>query len=394
MTNSPNLLALRAAWFFDGVDLDFVANPTVLIDGGTVLAAGADLAPPAGARVIDFGAATILPGLIDLHVHLAFDASADPVRRLADRDDAAALAAMAAAARTAARSGITTVRDLGDRNYLSLGLREAVRSDHTLPTMVMAGPPITTPDGHCHYLGGGVRGADLEQAVREHADRGADVVKIMASGGPLTPGTRMEQSQFSAEELRTVVDEAHHLGLPVVAHAHGTQSIIDALDAGVDGIEHVSFMTAGGVDLIPDVVFALLAARPVTLGLTLGAKAGASGLPPQIADRLPKLIANARRLYESGATLVIGSDAGIAPAKPHDVLPWAIKMATIVGMTPAGALRASTSAAATACGLGDRKGRIATGYDADLLIVDGDPRQDLDALHRIRAVYLRGTALS
>ena len=214
------------------------------------------------------------------------------------------------------------------------------------------------------------------------------------AAAPLTPGTRMEQSQFSVAELRTVVDEAHRLGLPVVAHAHGTQSIIDALDAGVDGIEDVSFMTADDVDLIPDVVFALLAARPVTLGLTLGAKAGASGLPPQIADRLPKLVANARRLYESGATLVIGSDAGIAPPKPHDVLPWAIKMATGVGMTRAEALRTSTSAAATACGLGDRKGRIATGYDADLLIVDGDPRQDLDALHRIRAVYLRGTALS
>jgi len=391
---TSELVALRAAGMFDGVHLDLVANPTILLNGSTVLAAGESVPVPAGATVVDLGGAIVLPGLIDTHVHLVFDASDDPVGRLAGRDDAAAFRAMTVAARTAVAAGVTTVRDLGDRNFLSLGLRDAARQDATLPTIVAAGPPLTTPGGHCHYLGAGVRGPDLRRAVREHAGRGVDVIKIMASGGNLTPGTRVGEAQFAVADLRAAVDEAHRLGLPVTAHAHGTRPVIDALAAGVDGLEHVSFMTEDGVDPVPDEVFAMLARRSVTLGLTLGAKPGAGDLPPFMIERIPKLVANTRALYEHGATMVLGSDAGIAAAKPHNVLPWAIAQATAIGMTPAEALRVATSGAARACGLGDHKGRIAAGYDADLLIVDGDPRADLAALHRIRSVYVRGVPLA
>lgn len=137
----------------------------------------------------------------------------------------------------------------------------------------------------------------------------------MASGGNLTPGTRVGQAQFLVEDLRAAVDEAHRLGLPVTVHAHGSRPVIDALEAGVDGLEHVSFMTEDGVDPVPEVVFSMLAERPVTLGLTLGARPGGGDLPPFMVERIPKLVANARALYERGATLVIGSDAGIAPVK-------------------------------------------------------------------------------
>jgi hypothetical protein len=175
-------------------------DPTVILDGGTITAVGTALPVPAGATVVDLGTATLLPGLVDTHVHLAFDASADPVGGLAARDEASALTAMTAAARHAARGGVTTVRDLGDRGYLSLAVRDATADDSTLPTVVAAGPPITSSDGHCYYLGGcATAGVDgIRAAVREHADRGVDVVKIMASGGNLTPGSRPEVSQFSA----------------------------------------------------------------------------------------------------------------------------------------------------------------------------------------------------
>jgi imidazolonepropionase-like amidohydrolase len=395
-TQRRRLTVLRASWLFDGASATLMPNPTVVIDGDTITAVGPDVPAPHGACVVDLPGATILPGLVDSHVHLAFDASDDPVGHLAARDDAAAFAAMVSAARRTARGGVTTVRDLGDRGYLSLGLREAAACDRSLPTIVAAGPPITTPGGHCHYLGSPATGTDgLRAAVGEHAERGVDVIKIMASGGNLTPGSRPEVAQFGLDELRAVVEEAHRLGLPVTAHAHGTQAILDALAAGVDGLEHVTFMTSDGVDAIPDELLATIAARPVTLGITLG-MAPVAGVTPQpaMAARLPALLANIRRLYESGASMIAGTDAGVGPIKPPDVLRWAIVQLTGIGMTPAEALQASTSRAASACGLGHRKGRLAPGYDADILAIDGNPLQDPAALHRIRAVYVRGTALT
>jgi imidazolonepropionase-like amidohydrolase len=387
--------ALRAGWLFDGVAAALVPNPTVVMHKDVIVSVEADGPPPEGATVVDLLGATIMPGLIDSHVHLAFDASDDPVGTLARRDDAAALAAMAVAARTAVRAGVTTVRDLGDRGYLSLILRANAAADRSLPTIVAAGPPITTPGGHCHYLGGEIDDRGVRGAVREHAERGVDVIKIMASGGNLTPGSRPENAQFSAAELRAAVEEAHRHGLPVAAHAHGTQAIVDALAAGVDNLEHVTFMTAEGVDTIPDDLLASIGARPVTLGITLGVKPISGFAPPSpMASRLPALVANMRRLHGAGASMVPGTDAGVGPLKPHDVLGWAIPQFVRIGMSPVGALRAATCRAAALCGLGDRKGRVAAGFDADLLVLDGNPLEDLSAVHRIRSVYVRGSAVS
>ncbi|WP_370949322.1 amidohydrolase family protein [Amycolatopsis sp. cg5] len=391
MTTNP-LTVLRAAWLFDGTGDTLTPDPAVVLDGGKIVAIGTEV--PGGATVVDLGEATILPGLVDTHVHLAFDSSFDPVAGLAGRDDAEAFAAMAAAARAAARGGVTTVRDLGDRGFLSLGLRDAAASDPTLPTIVAAGPPITSPGGHCHFLGEEADGADgIRAAIREHAARGVDVIKIMASGGNMTPGSKPELAQFGLDELRVAVEEAHRHQLPITAHAHGTQAIVDAVAAGVDGLEHVSFMTEDGVDEIPPGLLATLVERQTALGATLGfVPVPGVEMPPALATRMAAMEANLRKLYEAGALIVAGTDAGIAPVKPPDVLRSALTQLLGLGMSPAEALRACTSRAAAVVGLGDRKGRIAPGYDADVLVVDGDPLRDPGALHRIRAVYVRGSS--
>jgi imidazolonepropionase-like amidohydrolase len=379
---------LHARRLFDGTAASMHADATIVIDGDRITRVKTGVPAPAGAQLVD----TVLPGLVDSHVHLAFDASPDPVATLAARDDAEVLAAMRAAGRAAVKGGITTVRDLGERGYLSLALRDATASDPTLPTIVASGPPITTPGGHCHFLGGAAEGVDgVRTAVRQHAERGVDVIKVMVSGGNLTPGSRPEMSQYGPAELRAAVDEAHRLGLPVVAHAHAMQSVADALAAGVDGLEHVTFMTADGVDEIPDDLLAALAAGPVVIGTTLGVVPGT--VPhAAIAARMPNLVANLRRMYQAGATMIPGTDAGLGPGKPHDVLRYAIGHLGLLGFSPVAALQAATAGAAAAIGLGERKGRVAPGYDADLLIVDGDPLTEPDALHRIKAVYVRGVA--
>jgi imidazolonepropionase-like amidohydrolase len=389
------LTMLRGAWLFDGTGPALIRDPVVVIEGGVirdVCSGGRVPATPGGGTVIDLPGATLLPGLVDTHVHLAFDASADPVGNLARRRDDEIAAAMAEAGRAALRGGVTTIRDLGDYGYLSLGLRGQAGQ----PTVVAAGPPITTPGGHCHYLGGAAAPTceGVRAAVREHACRGVDVVKIMASGGNLTPGSRQDLAQFPPEVLRAAVDEAHRLGLPVTAHAHAVSAIADAVEAGADGLEHVSFWTEAGVDA-PAVLIRLIAARQIAVGATLGmVPVPGMSPPPALAVRMPAMIANMRRLCESGALMVAGTDAGIAPVKPHDVVRYAPAALRQLGLSPADALRAITSVAAGVCGLGHRKGRIAPGFDADILAVDGDPVADPEALHRIRAVYARGTTVT
>jgi len=384
---TQRLTVLRAARLFDGTRS--VDNPTVVIDGGHVVAVGAEVP---GAEVVDLGDVTLLPGLIDTHVHLAFDASADPVGTLAARTPDEVLAAMVDAAQKTVRCGVTTVRDLGDRDYLSLDLRG--RPD--LPTIVAAGPPVTTVGGHCHYLGGETESTEeaVREAVRERAARGCDVIKIMASGGSLTPGSLQHLPQFGALELRAAVDEAHRHGLPVTAHAHATEAIADALAAGVDGLEHVSFWSEEGVDDRPDLI-AEIARRQVVVGATLGFVAVPGAMPPpKVLARLPMIRKGLARLIEAGAVVVAGTDAGIGPPKPHSPLPHALPQLVEAGMRPEDALRAVTSVAAEVCGLASRKGRLAPGFDADLMAVAGDPLTDPAALSEVRAVYLGGRLIS
>jgi imidazolonepropionase-like amidohydrolase len=298
---------------------------------------------------------------------------------------------MRKAARTALVAGVTTVRDLGDRNYLALRLRDELAGDAASGAQVLAaGPPVTTSRGHCWFLGGEAEGvAGVRAAVRERAERGVDVIKVMATGGELTPGTRPHEAQYGLDELRAAVEEAHRHGLPITAHAHGAPGIANAVAAGFDMIEHCSFLTADGAEPDHEVIDAIARAG-VVVSATLGTLPGFTP-PPRIAAIVPKLIEGLRAVRAAGVTMVCSSDAGIGPPKPHGVLPYGVAGMVRMGEVPnVEALRAATSLAADACRVGDRKGRIAPGFDADLLAVDGDPLTDIDALTNVTAVFRAG----
>jgi imidazolonepropionase-like amidohydrolase len=399
------MLAIRSARLFDGVADQLRPRPLVLVDQGRIIdvdVTGAD--PPERTELVELGEATLLPGLIDSHTHLVLDASNDPVGHLADVDDDQLLEQCRARARTALAAGITTLRDLGDRRFITLQLREELAAHPEQgPQLLVAGPPVTTPGGHCWFLGGEAAGVQgMRAAVRALAERGVDVVKVMVTGGNLTPGSVLWQSQYGPAELGAAAEEAHRVGLAVTGHAHGAQGIAEAVAAGFDGIEHGAFLTADGVKQDPAVVDQL-AAQQVVVSVT-AAQTQPPGQPPpgmepgsdlarrfeQLARQLKAMVAGVLRLRAAGVPLIISSDAGIGPHKPHDVLPRAPGQATMVGFTGAEALRAVTSVAADACRVGDRKGRIASGYDADLLAVAGDPLADPNVLREVVAAFRAG----
>jgi imidazolonepropionase-like amidohydrolase len=381
------VLALRAARLFDGRTL--VERPVVLIDGTRVAAVGVEPAP--GADVVDLDAAggvTLLPGFVDCHQHLCFDGRGTLEEQVTGVDGPALVERARAAARRALTGGVTTVRDLGDRDGVTLALRD----EADLPTIVAAGPPITRPDGHCWYLGGGCAvGVDAARAAaRSRLDRGVDVVKVMVTGGALTTGRfAMWSSQFGRDELRAIVETSHAGGRPVAAHCHGVEGIAMAVEAGVDSLEHCSFFTAEGRVEAPPELVARIAESGIPVSATVGTRP--EWVPtPLVLQHRAAIERTRAQLVAAGATVVVGTDAGIHVGKPHDVMPFAFADLRRAGMTALDALRAMTADAAAVCRRADRAGRLAPGFDADIVAVAGDPALDPEAVTRIVAVWKDG----
>jgi imidazolonepropionase-like amidohydrolase len=384
--------AIRAARVFDGETLHG-GFPLVVIDGTRIATVDSTTACPSGdLQVLDLGDVTLLPGLIDAHVHLAFDPdSTSKHQAIVDEDNPTILTRMRRHALQQLRAGVTTVRDLGDRNYLAVALRDEYSAEPEAgPDIVAAGPPITRSRGHCWFLGGEADGiASLRAAVAERVTRGVDVIKVMATGGVITPGWGPHESQYTFEELAAATETAHALGKPITAHAHGPRGITDAVAAGVDGIEHGSFFTEDRVEPDWRTVDAMVKAGTF-VGATEAFLPEGEMFAPHLAERLEERSANFARMHREGVRLVCCSDAGVSPRKPHGVLPRGVIHLGSIGLTNVEALASATTVAAEACGVADRKGRIASGYDADLVAVAGNPLHHLEALLHVQAVIRMG----
>ncbi|MCX4776806.1 amidohydrolase family protein [Streptomyces sp. NBC_01264] len=371
-----------------------VTDGAVLVRDGIITAVGlrADIEAQAGSDEPrqDFPDSTLLPGLIDAHVHLVFDAGADPVATMQEASDEDLLEGMRKRADQLLATGVTTARDLGDRGGLALRLaQEIAAGTATGPRIIGAGAPVTPPGGHCWFLGGEVSNADEARAlVRRNVAAGAKVVKVMAGGGGLTKGGAPSwKSQFGADELAVVVEEAHQAGLKVAAHAHGTDAITDAVAAGVDTIEHCTWMTEDGFDLREDVL-----AQIIEKGIYVcPAVSPHWRMLPRFfgEEKAAAMFALVQRMAEAGARLIAGTDAGVQRAG-FDGIVGALGFYEHLGVSRDRILAMATTEAAAALGVGDQTGRIAPGYSADLLLVDGNPLEELSALSAVRAVFTNG----
>jgi imidazolonepropionase-like amidohydrolase len=323
-------------------------------------------------RWIDVTGSTVMPGLIDCHVHLFLTGSAD-LASLVDEDaDRAYERAL-----VHLRAGVTTVRDLGGFTPQIYALRDAIAVSRLGPRIISAGRMLTTVGGHAAFLGREVPTGTLGEAIDATAAEGADWIKIMASGGMATPGSDPSHVQFSLAEISATVTRAHELGRPVAAHASNAASVSACAVAGVDSIEHAMDLDDAGLE-------ALASSRSFVVP-TLAVTSRDTGSQRVAATHR----ASIERLVAAGVPLAAGTDAG-AIATPHGVIADEAALLAATGLSATDALAALTRNAAAVLGLSDELGTLEPGKVADIVVVDGDPVADLASLRHVCHVFSRG----
>jgi imidazolonepropionase-like amidohydrolase len=366
-----------------------VTDGAVVIGDCTVDWVGPVSALPAEHRSLprsDYPGSTIMPGLIDSHVHLAFDGGPNPAARMRAETGEQQLMLMLRSARELLGVGVTTARDLGSRAYLSVAVRDAIATGLARgPRLVVAACPITVTGGHCWFMGGEADSEDdLRRLVRTHHKRGADLIKVMSTGGFMTTGSAPWYAQFTTAQLAVIVEEAARVDKPVAAHAHGTEGIRRAVEAGVTTIEHCSFVTETNERRFSEPLAARIAERGMFVCPTV------SGSAPYIAELAGiEVGAHVKAMHDMGVRIIAGTDAGI-DNNPHHQYVGGLEYLVTLGFQPGQVLAMATTEAAAALGLGATTGRLAPGYDADLIVVRGDPHADIAALRDLRRVIARG----
>jgi imidazolonepropionase-like amidohydrolase len=385
-------LVLIGGSLIDGIGAEPVTGRAVVVEAGRITAVVADAQAPRGERV-DLAGHTLLPGLINCHVHLCLGAEADPVRPLRDEPLGVTVIKALLRARESVEAGVTTVRDLGGREYAEISVRRAINEGWAPgPRILAAGKAICMTGGHGWWIGREADGPDdSRRAVREQLKAGADVIKLIATGGVMTPGVEPGASQLTSEEMRAAVDEARRAGRRTAAHAQGSDGIAAAVEAGITTIEHGIFLT--------EEIVSRMKGRGTYLVATLNAPAAisagglAAGIPDYMVRKsdavVPAHIASFQLARRVGVPIAAGSDAG-TPLNRHGDYATELELMVKHGMSPLEAIRAATSVAAEALGLGAETGRIAPGLAADLLAVAGNPAERIGALAEVRMVLARG----
>ncbi|HEV7977383.1 amidohydrolase family protein [Amycolatopsis sp.] len=341
----------------------------------------------------DFPASTVMAGLFNSHVHLAFDAGKDLLGPLESSTPDELQAAARERTAKLLSTGVTTIRDLGDRDHLAISVREALDKEGVAaPRILSAAAPLTVPGGHCHFFGGAAADDDeIRALIDANAEAGADVIKVMASGGQITPGgADMWESQFDARQLGVIVEHARRHGLPVAAHAHGADAIESGVDAGVSTIEHCTWMAGPQQSDMREPVAKRMADQGIAACST--SSRNWRMMVERMGDEVAQRIYGRLTWLEGlGVPLIAGTDAGL-PGSVFDDPVGALELYEWLGFSRTRILEIATADSARALGLGQVTGRLAPGYSADLLVVAGDPLKNLNALADVELVLAAGRA--
>lgn len=384
LENNDVPIAIHNTRLIDG-NGQTIERANVIIRNGTIHAAGPcrTVSIPRGAIRIDGRGFTVLPGLIDCHVHLCLGAEPDVVRAIEQETPTETLIKSSQMARQTLEAGITTVRDVGSRNHSIFALKRAIDKGLTAgPRIVGAGLAICMIGGHARFIGQEVEGVEqVREVVRAQIAGGAQVIKVIASGGVLTPGTSPDQAQMTIEELQAAVDEAKRAGLKVAAHAHGSSGMKNAILAGVHSIEHATLMdvkTAGLMDQHGVYMVPTLSALATTAACRRGC-----GIPDSALDKAKAMTkrhqSSFKQAHRRGLLIAMGTDAG-TPFNYHGENAQELERMVAFGMSPMEAILASTSSAAQLIGLEEKIGTLQRGKEADLIVIEGNPLRKIELL--------------
>jgi imidazolonepropionase-like amidohydrolase len=403
-------IVLKAARLFDGKSNGVVTPGIVVVSGGKIVVAGTSAEIPAGAEVIDLGDATLLPGFIDAHTHLTMMYTTDYKQAALDglqKTIPEMTLDATANAKVTLMAGFTTVRDVGSAHYMDVGLRNAIRDGIVPgPRMLVSVHAIGTTGGHCDDTGwrsgalgkengpeeGVANGADqMRYAVRLAHKYGADIIKTCASGGVLSMADDVDTPQLTQEELNALIDEAHALKRKVAAHAHGAEAAKRAVRAGVDSIEHGSFLDDEALDMMKQRGTYYVPTLMAVQGLIEQIQAGMY-IPPAIKAKAEAAIAAIHATFKKAVTkglkIGLGTDAAVYP---HGRNAEEFHQMVDLGMKPIDALKAGTSSDADLLGMADKIGTLEPGKLADVVAVPGNPVENIRQTEHVLFVMKEGT---